>query len=202
MNSIKQIKHHILEEAFEHALELAGPQAVFFAEYQAKIIAELLQKQGCKPSRILDYGCGDGTMAYLMHALLPNAHMQGVDSSKDLIEIAQGWYGAKDNKLSFSTEITRTYDLIYVANVLHHIQKQERKAVIQELTTHLAPRGILIILEFNPLNPMEVWRFYRNKEERGNHMILPGTLKKLLAGYGKLHAYYFRKIYVISLKKP
>lgn len=201
MEPIKSFKNSTPAEAIEHALELSGPQAVFFAEYQALIIRELLKKHNSQPMRILDYGCGDGTMAYLVHALLPNARIQGVDNSEELIEIARGWYGALNDRLSFDTKINDQYDFIYVANVLHHIKKSERAALFAKLTSQLTPNGILMILEFNPFNPLEVWRFYRNKEERGNQMILPLSLKKLLTQFGKTDVYYFRKIYVITLEK-
>ena len=104
-------------------------------------------------------------------------------------------------RLSFGRQLTKNYDLIYLANVLHHIKKNERAALLNELTSRLTPNGILIVLEFNILNPFEVWRFYRNKEERGNHMIVPRSLKKLLSIYGKSHIYYLRKIYAAVLTK-
>ncbi len=197
MEPLKSFKNNISEEILMHALDLSGPEAVFFAKYQAKIIAELLKKMGNNPARILDYGCGDGTMAYLMQALLPNANIQGIDTSKELIEIAQEWYGVKNDKLSFDTKMEDQYDLVYIANVLHHIPQGERASLLQELTTHLTPHGILIVLEFNPFNPLEVWRFYRNKEERGNHMILPHSLRKLFSNANKTRVYYFSKVYAL-----
>ncbi|MGE0009788.1 MAG: trans-aconitate 2-methyltransferase [Candidatus Babeliales bacterium] len=190
---------NLYQEALEHALELAGEQAAFFAEYQAHIITKILNKQGTNPATILDYGCGDGTMAYILSALLPQAQIQGVDTSDELIEIAQGWYGTKNEKLRFSKSFAGQFDIIYMANVLHHIQKDQRKNLLKTLTDHLAPNGQLIILEFNPFNVFEVWRFYRNKEEQGNHMILPCSIKKLLCNLGTTKTYYHKKIYAAVL---
>lgn len=191
----------LYQESLEHALELSGPAAVFFADYQVKTLINLATKEGNQPQRILDFGCGDGTMAYLISSLLLQAHIHGVDISGDLLEIAQGWYGIKNNKLTFNQTLTGYYDLVYMADVLHHIKKNEREALLKKLNEHLAPNGMLIILEFNPFNIFEVWRFYRNKEEQGNHMILPCSLKKLLNKLGTTKIYYYKKIYAAVLKK-
>lgn len=191
----------LYQESLEHCLELSGPEAVFFADYQVKKMVNLLKSENNQLQRILDFGCGDGTMAYLLSSFLPLAHIHGMDISTDLLEIAQGWYGTKNNKLTFNQTCTGEYDLIYMADVLHHIKKNERETLLKKLSEHLTPTGSLIILEFNPFNVAEVWRFYRNKEEQGNRMILPCSLKKLLKNIGTTKIYYYQKIYAAVLKK-
>ena len=101
MKPIKHTNYHTYQQAIEHALELSGPQEVFFAEYQAKIITELLIKQECKPVAVLDYGCGDGTLASIVSQLLPEARIHGIDIAEELIEIAQEWYGTENDKTEF-----------------------------------------------------------------------------------------------------
>lgn len=215
MEPMKNYPLNISHEALYHAIELSGQDAAFFALYQAEIVVSIIHKQGLKTPHILDYGCGDGTMAYLFSQLLPDARIQGVDGDAESIEIAKEWY-QKLPSLRYdilrdpqqiaqgfieNENISKQYDVIYLANVLHHIGKNMQQGQLNTLRSHLAPGGLLIILEFNPWNPLQVWRFYTDTEERGNHMILPRTLEKLLRNFGKVEMHYYKKIYALILSK-
>lgn len=186
------------QQALEHAIELCGLQEAFFADFQAKIVASLMQEHNMAPKHVLDYGCGDGTMAYLLSHYVPQAHIHGVDTNQDLIDIAQGWYGKNTAHLecfcetTWNKNVSRNCNLIYLANVLHHIPKNEHKKLIDKLVNKLAPNGLLIILELNPYNVGQAWRFYRDKKEQGNKMLWPHYVKKLLTKHGNTQINFYR----------
>lgn len=183
---------HNLQNALAHALELASPQEVFFAQFQAHIITQLCTTQ---PLTMLDFGCGDGTLGYLISQIHPQASITGIDTHTERIEIAQGWYGQNEPRLHYSDSLegVRTpVDVIYLANVLHHIPKNEHPALFKKLHTLLNADGKIIVLELNPYNIMQAFSFYRDPHERGNHMIRPIYVRDLLKKYGTSHTQYHK----------
>jgi SAM-dependent methyltransferase len=46
------------------------------------------------------------------------------------------------------------FDLIFVANVLHHIQPELRREVVGNLCRRLRPGGVVAVFEHNPFNPI------------------------------------------------
>lgn len=59
-----------------------------FADERSRPFAELLSRVDVKASRIADLGCGPGHLTPLLRARWPNATIEGVDSSTEMIERA------------------------------------------------------------------------------------------------------------------
>ncbi|HKE68571.1 MAG TPA: methyltransferase domain-containing protein, partial [Nocardioidaceae bacterium] len=59
-----------------------------FAGERSRPFAELLGRVDVKASRIADLGCGPGHLTALLRARWPEATIEGVDSSAEMIERA------------------------------------------------------------------------------------------------------------------
>jgi trans-aconitate 2-methyltransferase len=90
-------------------------------EWGNKIIAELVLNGS---ERILDLGCGDGTLTRLLAERVPDGFVMGIDSSKGMIEIAKGLESKNTsfqllriNEMDFANE----FDVIFSNATLHWI---------------------------------------------------------------------------------
>ena len=142
------------EELHAQSIRLTGEQPEYFAAYKASYIARLLPPRPC---RVLDYGCGIGMLAHHLKRNIPEVQVDGFDpSSASLARVrpellAQGTF-TSDKKL-----LAGGYDVIAVANVLHHVKPTERMELIREVVSRLASGGMLVIFEHNPANPLTRW---------------------------------------------
>ena len=139
------------EELHAQSIRVTGEQPEYFAAYKASYIARLLPSRPC---RVLDYGCGIGMLAHHLKRTVSEVQIDGFDpSSASLARVrqellAQGVF-TSDLKL-----LGNRYDLIVIANVLHHVKPSERMELISEVASRLAPGGLLVIFEHNPANPL------------------------------------------------
>ena len=104
---------------------------------------------------ILDFGCGIGKQTGLLASLFASASVVGFDVSEKSVQMAQEKFSDILN-VRFCSDLPagETYDLITMANVLHHIAPEEREEILVTLKNRLKPDGRLVIFEHNPLNPL------------------------------------------------
>ena len=136
-------------------IRVTGESSEFFAEYKARYIA---RRMGSRFSgRILDYGCGVGMLSGYLKQTFPKVVVDGYDPSDGSIAKVDPSIRAQGMFTSDWNQVGRDYNLIVVTNVMHHIPPAERQDVILRIRDHLAPQGVLIIVEHNPLNPLTRW---------------------------------------------
>jgi trans-aconitate 2-methyltransferase len=94
-------------------------------EWGARLIGEL-NIRGTE--RILDLGCGDGTLTAQLAELVPHGHVTGIDASAGMIEAARSHLAAnlsfalKDiNSLDYSDE----FDIVFSNATLHWIKDHD-----------------------------------------------------------------------------
>jgi trans-aconitate methyltransferase len=91
----------------------------------------------------------------LVEEFFPNASYTGVDKSGESINQARSRFLTNSIFHDLNSENWKRYkyDLIFSAGVFHHIPHNEHKNLLQDLSSHLNPKGILAIWEHNPFNP-------------------------------------------------
>lgn len=143
------------KQLLDRNLAVSGEDSGYFAEYKARYLARILPRDF--RGTVLDFGCGVGLLAGFLKQHLPGARVDGYDVSRQSI-------GHVDPELTregtFTSDYGRlggTYDLVVVANVLHHIPREERGPTIGKLASLLARQGWLAVFEHNPLNPVTRW---------------------------------------------
>lgn len=147
------------ESQVARGLSLAGEDREHFARRRVEFLSRALRDlpgEPCAPGAILDFGCGLGGTARLLEAAFPGAQVLGVDPSPEMVvrarEKCQGprsRFEVLEGHGTWSAEL----DLIYMANVLHHVFPGDRDALLVSLARALRPGGSLAIFENNPWNP-------------------------------------------------
>jgi len=104
--------------------------------------------------KVLDFGCGMGTVAYYAAKSLPNGHLTCLDISKRWLKACRRTLRGYKN-ISFllweSPLLTNeSFDVAYCHFVLHDISESELARVINTLAKALKPGGVFVFRE--PLN--------------------------------------------------
>lgn len=132
-----------------------GQEAKYFLYYKSEYLQRLFL--GTSPKKILDFGCGIGQFSKILTEAFPTAIVHGYDISPKSIEVAHK--EAREN-LTFTSnleDLDNDYDLIVIANVMHHIPLDRREASITELWGRIQAGGKAVVFEHNPLNPFTRW---------------------------------------------
>ena len=144
---------HDYKEIIDKQISFFQIGSDYFAKYKVSVVKRLLQH---KPKNILEFGCGiGGNIKYLLKTF-PFAAVTGCDLSQKSLSVA-----AQDNPDAefcmlpkIATPDSTKFDLIFVANVFHHISPQERGDTIDLLKHLTTPDGEIFLFEHNPYNPV------------------------------------------------
>lgn len=131
----------------------------YFAEYKIQIIADRLKGRPVK--RILDYGCGAGRSLVFLEAFFPDAEIWGFDVSGDSLKEAS--IASPDANLHSDWNAIEEghFDLILMANVMHHIPVDQRANTMAACKKSLGEDGVMFVFEHNPYNPLTRYVFER-----------------------------------------
>jgi SAM-dependent methyltransferase len=143
------------KQVLDQSLGVSGQDSSYFAEYKARYLRRLLSPDFS--GKVLDFGCGIGLLSGFLKKHLPAIQLDGFDVSQDSIRKVEPILTAQGTFTCDWSQLARDYQLIVIANVMHHIPPQQRKDVIQKLADRLKPGGSLAIFEHNPANPLTRW---------------------------------------------
>lgn len=99
---------------------------------------------------IADIGCGYGYLSFYLHYKNRERNITGLDYDNDKIEIAQNSFDKNDN-LHFQSADIATFgfeekqDAVLLLDILHYLNEQSQKDVLQSCFENLKPNGILLI---------------------------------------------------------
>jgi trans-aconitate 2-methyltransferase len=129
---------------------------------QQKLAQELILKLAIKgDERVLDIGCGDGTITAEIAKQLPNGSVLGIDNSEEMIHFARKNFSSKRfpnlafkvkdaSDLSFSCE----FDIVISNATLHWII--DHLTVLKGIKRSLRPSGKAILLMGGKGNAVEI----------------------------------------------
>jgi ubiquinone/menaquinone biosynthesis C-methylase UbiE len=116
----------------------------------------LLDQAVIRPSqRVLDIGCGTGTLLTLIKRLHPDVHVVGLDP--DPRALARARRKAERAAVSiqfdqgFSDELPYpevSFDRVFSSFMFHHLQPDEKGRTLREVRRVLKPGGFLHLLDF------------------------------------------------------
>jgi ubiquinone/menaquinone biosynthesis C-methylase UbiE len=148
------------EAQHRHNTRLTGEQPEYFARYKIEHVGRWCAEHGLQTRRILDFGAGVGASIAPMREIFAQAELVAADPSERSLAIARSrfgdaaqWWSINESKLQCDDQ---SFDLVFVACVLHHVAHEQHASVLTELYRVLRPGGALAIFEHNPANPLTV----------------------------------------------
>lgn len=120
--------------------------------YHIKKSEILKMELGYQPKKILDLGCGVGTMLKLLSKQFPDSVFYAQDESPKSMDYIKKNHPNVNCLSDLNTE--EKFDLIFLSNVIHHVKSSERDDLFKKIHSLLNPDGKLFIFEHNPYNPL------------------------------------------------
>jgi len=105
--------------------------------------------------RVLDLGCGTGTLAILIKKTRPQTAVFGIDGDLKILEIART--KARESNLAIDFEQGMSFDLPYAeasfdrvvsSLFFHHLSRESKRRTLQEVFRVLRPDGELHIADW------------------------------------------------------
>jgi 2-polyprenyl-3-methyl-5-hydroxy-6-metoxy-1,4-benzoquinol methylase len=143
------------KQLLDKNVALSGEGSEYFAEYKARYLARRLSPNF--NGKVLDFGCGVGLLSRSLKKHLPATKLDGYDVSCASLSCIERELTSEGTFTSDFARLRNDYDLIVVANVLHHVPVAERKTTIHALADRLAAGGQFAVFEHNPVNPATRW---------------------------------------------
>jgi SAM-dependent methyltransferase len=170
----------------EESLAPLGGFNDYYLHRKVSLVEIAVKKAGIRS--VLDFGCGLGGTTLMLKKAFPDARVVGVDVSRESIEQASLRHsGIEFGCIAddvFIAPYLGTFDLIYIANVFHHVPLSERTIVMNTLRNMLAPNGKIFFFEHNPYNPMTKWIVSRCKFDRDALLLTAKESRYLLEKAG------------------
>ncbi len=158
---------------------------LYFAEYKIIKLKNLIR---FKPKHILDFGCGVGRSTLFLNKHFPDAHIYGCDvSEKSLVEAKKTAPFADFFLISDLSQKENKFDLIFISNVFHHIQPEQRLNTMQFVAASGKAGGSLVVFEHNPFNPVTRHLVKICPFDEGVVLLRPSELKQLVKNAGITH---------------
>ena len=172
------------EQLHKSNIKRSGFEPSFFDEHKIKTLAADFNKQHkClnRSLQILNFGCGIGKSEKFINAYFPNCEITSVDVSEKSITAAKERNKTFKN-ISFhvydnieTLNLEKKFDIIFVANVFHHIPNEWHIHILSKLRTFLSAEGFMFVFEHNPRNPLTKQAFNTCEFDIGCKMI-PSSL--------------------------
>lgn len=166
------------QQMVDENVRITGENSDYFAAYKANYIAGNVLR-GERPEKILDYGCGVGLLVRHLKRCLPGIQIDGYDISAGSLERIDPAFREQGVFTNTLGALGRDYDVIVLANVLHHVRPEERRALIEEAASRLARGGKLVIFEHNPWNPLTRWAVSRCPFDEGVTLLPASEVRSL-----------------------
>ena len=140
------------EALLEESVAITGESGEYFAAYKADFVAaNVMPVSGC---RILDYGCGVGIVSARLKERFLQGQIDGYDVSRASLGRVPPALRAQGLFASDIADLNPPYDVVVMANVLHHVEPGNRLCAVRQAAALLGTNGKMIVFEHNPANPL------------------------------------------------
>jgi ubiquinone/menaquinone biosynthesis C-methylase UbiE len=117
---------------------------------------KLIQQANIKPKmKVLDLGCGTGTLTVMLKHVHPEAEVTGMDGDPQVLDIAREksrgtdirWDEGLASSLPYPDSV---FDRVVTSLVIHHLITDDKRRAFKEIFRVLKPNGELHVLDFGP----------------------------------------------------
>jgi SAM-dependent methyltransferase len=147
----------------KESTKMSGYDPGYFDEHKIKTVHADISSAKTAPAkaiRIMNFGCGIGKSEQYINKYFPGSQIVSADVSEKSIEMAKEANKELDNvRFIVFDKIEELqpgmqFDIIFVANVFHHIPEELHVNILRHLRSLLSPGGSLYVFEHNPINPL------------------------------------------------
>lgn len=122
--------------------------------FRRPLIEQAALKSGM---RVLDIGCGTGSLAVLIKQSHPQVEVVGLDPDPKALAIATGKSDRAGLAIQFEQGFSdrlgyadASFDRVFSSLMFHHLKPDEKSATLREVRRVLKPGGSLHLLDFVP----------------------------------------------------
>ena len=139
-----------------------------------------------KTDSIIDFGCGDGRFALLVHEKIDN--YTGVDFSEDFIKKAKNnifhkninnVYFICEDIVSFCKKNPNSFDKAFAFDFTEHVYNKELKTILESIRNSLKPNGILYIHTPNGKYFIELLKKFGIMKQFPEHIAVRNSIEYL-----------------------
>ena len=139
--------HHWALPLYDPLLRLLGLDA---------LREPLIQRVAARPgARVLDVGCGTGTLAVALKRAYPEAQVVGLDPDPKALAIARDKARRAGARLDFVQgfgdhidQPSESFDCVVSSFMFHHLTRDAKRAVLREVARVLRPGARFHLLDF------------------------------------------------------
>lgn len=155
-NEFDKFANNYRELHTKNVQNVSGESSNYFSEYKIKELCHVFSANS--HLNFLDLGCGDGNTARYVKQYFPLFDYQGLDVSAESVEMAisRGIDGCEFKVYDggIIPYDDNTFDVVFMACVMHHVDKEKHVSLLSEVYRVLKKGGKLIVFEHNPYNPL------------------------------------------------
>jgi ubiquinone/menaquinone biosynthesis C-methylase UbiE len=153
----------------------------------------LIQQANIQPGmKVLDLGCGTGTLTLMLKRAHPEAEITGMDGDPQVLDIARNksrgtiihWDEGLASSLLYPDSV---FDRVVTCLVIHHLITDDKRRAFKEIYRVLKPQGELYVLDFGAPHsfiPSLMTKYMRRLEEAADNFdgLIPHFITE--AGFG------------------
>jgi ubiquinone/menaquinone biosynthesis C-methylase UbiE len=116
----------------------------------------LIERARIQPGqRVLDLGCGTGTLTLMLKRAVPDAIITGLDGDQEILDIARSKAASEALEITWDRGLAynlpypaASFDVVISSLVTHHLDHMPKERSFQEVNRVLRPSGWFHILDF------------------------------------------------------
>lgn len=120
--------------------------------YKSRLIEQAQIQAG---QRVMDLGCGTGTLAIMAKQAQPQAEVFGLDADPEMLKVAQAKKDQEKLEVKFDVGFTNnlpypdaSFDRVLSSIMIHHLKTPDKEKTAREVYRVLKPGGQLHIIDF------------------------------------------------------
>lgn len=128
---------------------LIGRSARFLRWYRTRLLLDWSRLTSLVPAcgRVLDVGCGVGSIDYALARARPELSILGIDVSAESIALARRYHSLSNVQYACMRveEVRERFDCVLFVDVFHHVPPGEQMSLLEAARRLLAPSGFALI---------------------------------------------------------